>query len=86
MGQSRKLHGKLAEEKEKAEEEALRMKEVKKLKKKEVKEVFHNCKLKCVCMLKVCKVIHLRQCPVCFNGMKSQWNKKGCKGDTKGNF
>ena len=84
-----KMHGtlkatdarKLAEEKQKAEEEALRMKEVKKLKKEEMKEVFHKCKLKCGCMENVCKAIHLRQCPVCFDVMKSQCSKKGCKGD-----
>ena len=45
---------KLAEEKEKAEKKALRIKELKELKK---------------------------ACPVSFNVMKSQCNKKGCEGD-----
>ena len=47
------------------------------------KEIFLQCKIKCVCNKKVCAVSQLRQCSVCLNVLKSTCSKVTCKVDGK---
>ena len=71
---------KLAEEREKAEEEVERRRKKKYSKKDEMKGAFQRCKLKCLCgELKVCKATELKECSVCFDVLKMKCHKKACK-------
>ena len=66
--------------KEKKEQAALHKKET--VGKKELeKQTFLLCKTKCVCGKKKCSAVGLKQCPTCFQVMKSICSKNKCRVD-----
>ena len=74
---------KLAQDRQVAEEELEARRVKKKQEKENLKINYIGCKGKCQCEKgqKECTALNLKQCPVCLNVLKTQCNKKDCKGE-----